>query len=186
MQNQHSLSGLFAHTCSFMCSPLAFVFSPVFSLMLALKMSPLEMCSSPKVLTMRPDTVPFPDPGGPMMTARISLCTTISTRVLLFLRFTKQEQLRVLTQLFFLSTFGQKLVRMLFGPSRRYATMGESLQPLEEEEGKEEEKDEKPSVQQAKMQIHMIVLKEPFQTCYETYSSLIALLGMHVLYNTVM
>lgn len=49
--------------------------------MLALKMSPLEMCFSPKVLVMRPDTVPFPDPGAPMMTARITLGSTMSNRV---------------------------------------------------------------------------------------------------------
>ena len=46
--------------------------------MLALKMSPLEMCFSPKVLVMRADTVPFPEPGGPIMTARKILCRAIS------------------------------------------------------------------------------------------------------------
>lgn len=50
--------------------------------MLALKMSPLEMCVSPKVLVMRADTVPFPDPGGPMMIARITLCSSISNATL--------------------------------------------------------------------------------------------------------
>lgn len=49
--------------------------------MLALKMSPLEMCFSPKVLVMRADTVPFPDPGGPIMTARKILWRTISGRL---------------------------------------------------------------------------------------------------------
>lgn len=49
--------------------------------MLALKMSPLEMCFSPKVLVMRADTVPFPDPGGPIMTARKILWRAISGRL---------------------------------------------------------------------------------------------------------
>lgn len=43
-------------------------------------MSPLEMWLSPKVLVMRADTVPFPDPGGPIITARKILWRTISAR----------------------------------------------------------------------------------------------------------
>lgn len=53
-------------------------FLPVLALMLALKMSPLERCFSPKLLVMRADTVPFPEPGGPIMTARKILCRDIS------------------------------------------------------------------------------------------------------------
>lgn len=165
-----------------MCIPLAFVFSPVFSLMLALKMSPLEMCLSPKVLAMRPDTVPLPEPGGPMMTARISLCTTIST---------KQHQ-QLWTQLFLLRVLEAR--RKCFSAPeapQQWASLGSHFG--EEEEGKEEEKDEKPSVQPAinvNEQTYMIVLKEPPHfpphTHCETFSSLIALLGMHLLYNTVM
>lgn len=55
---------------------------PVLALTLALKRSPLEICFSPKVLTMRPDTVPFPEPGGPIITARKILWSTISGRLL--------------------------------------------------------------------------------------------------------
>lgn len=51
---------------------------PVLLLMLALRMSPLEMCCSPKLLVMRADTVPFPDPGGPIMIARNTLRRAIS------------------------------------------------------------------------------------------------------------
>ena len=43
---------------------------PVLDLMFALSRSPLERCCSPKVLVMREDMVPFPEPGGPITTAR--------------------------------------------------------------------------------------------------------------------
>lgn len=51
---------------------------PVWALMFALRMSPLERCFSSKLLVIRADTVPFPDPGGPMMTTRKILRRDIS------------------------------------------------------------------------------------------------------------
>lgn len=48
--------------------------------MLALKMSPLEMCFSRKLLVIRADTVPLPDPGGPMITTRKILRRDITAR----------------------------------------------------------------------------------------------------------
>ena len=51
--------------------------SPVFASMFVLSMSPLEICFSPKLLVMRSDTVPFPEPGGPIITARNTVRKTI-------------------------------------------------------------------------------------------------------------
>lgn len=45
--------------------------------MLSLSRSPLERCFNPKCLMIRAETVPFPEPGGPMMTARSSGGTTM-------------------------------------------------------------------------------------------------------------
>ena len=57
--------------------------SPVLASTLHLRMSPLERCFSTKLLRMRADTVPFPDPGGPMMTARKILWRAILKRLLI-------------------------------------------------------------------------------------------------------
>lgn len=61
-----------AHT-----SPPASPRPPVFFCMLSLSRSPLERCFTPKCLIIRAETVPFPEPGGPMMTARSSGRTTM-------------------------------------------------------------------------------------------------------------
>lgn len=53
------------------------IFLPVFAPIFALRMSPLERCLSPKLFVMRSDTVPFPEPGGPIMTARNTVRKTI-------------------------------------------------------------------------------------------------------------
>ena len=53
-------------------STIALAFKPtsVPSLIWDRSTSPLDKCVTLKVLTMRSDTVPLPDPGGPMMRAR--------------------------------------------------------------------------------------------------------------------
>lgn len=58
-------------------------FPPVFFCMLSLSRSPLERCFTPKCLIIRAETVPFPEPGGPMMTARSSGGTTMVLPLLL-------------------------------------------------------------------------------------------------------
>lgn len=58
-------------------SPRPESFPPVFFCMLSLRRSPLERCFIPKCLIIREETVPFPEPGGPMMTTRSSGGTTM-------------------------------------------------------------------------------------------------------------
>lgn len=48
--------------------------------MLALKMSPLEICWSAKLLVMRADTVPLPEPGAPIIITRKILWRDITAR----------------------------------------------------------------------------------------------------------
>lgn len=48
--------------------------------MFALKMSPLERCFSRKLLVIRADTVPLPDPGGPIIITRKILWRDIPAR----------------------------------------------------------------------------------------------------------
>lgn len=64
-------------------SPPPSPFPPVFFCMLSLSRSPLERCFTPKCLIIRAETVPFPEPGGPMMTARSSGGTTMVLPLLL-------------------------------------------------------------------------------------------------------
>lgn len=46
---------------------------PVFAAMFSRRKSPLDRCFRPKLCAILSDMVPFPDPGGPMITARNNL-----------------------------------------------------------------------------------------------------------------
>lgn len=97
---------------------------PVFAATLSRRKWPLDKYSKPKLCAILLDIVPFPDPGGPMITARNSLAIFVETGIQLFKNLWNAQLLLLGASFLFLI----KLFKVL--PGENYPRFGCALSSL--------------------------------------------------------